>query len=194
VNATVGSNLMFRRARRHAPLHPTSAGGANVNFLVNEGQERVEAAYRGNYRRLAEIKRRYDPDNVFHINQLYGQPGQELVAAAGQRACLQLAAMEQDPFPHAGQAVTGAVLAGDAGARAVIGDRNLERAGLVPDHDRDLGGPGMLQGVGESLLDDVEHREIDTGGQGIGFALDAQVYRQARGADLGRQCVKVAEV
>ena len=50
-------------------LHPTSAGGAYVNFLMNEGQERVKAAYRGNYHRLAQIKRRYDPDNIFHINQ-----------------------------------------------------------------------------------------------------------------------------
>jgi FAD/FMN-containing dehydrogenase len=50
-------------------LHPTSAGGAYVNFLMEEGQDRVRAAYRGNYDRLARIKRRYDPDNVFHINQ-----------------------------------------------------------------------------------------------------------------------------
>jgi FAD/FMN-containing dehydrogenase len=50
-------------------LHPTSAGGAYVNFLMNEGQDRVKAAYRGNYHRLAEIKHRYDPGNVFHINQ-----------------------------------------------------------------------------------------------------------------------------
>jgi FAD/FMN-containing dehydrogenase len=50
-------------------LHPTSAGGAYVNFLMNEGQDRVMASYRGNYQRLAELKRRYDPDNVFHINQ-----------------------------------------------------------------------------------------------------------------------------
>jgi FAD/FMN-containing dehydrogenase len=50
-------------------LHPTSAGGAYVNFMMDEGQDRVRAAYRGNYERLAEIKRRYDPDNVFHINQ-----------------------------------------------------------------------------------------------------------------------------
>jgi FAD/FMN-containing dehydrogenase len=50
-------------------LHPTSAGGAYVNFLMNEGQERVQAAYRSNYNRLAQIKGRYDPDNVFHINQ-----------------------------------------------------------------------------------------------------------------------------
>ena len=50
-------------------LHPTSAGGAYVNFLMDEGQDRVKAAYRGNYDRLAQIKERYDPDNVFHINQ-----------------------------------------------------------------------------------------------------------------------------
>ncbi|HEY7144940.1 MAG TPA: FAD-binding oxidoreductase [Streptosporangiaceae bacterium] len=50
-------------------LHPHSAGGAYVNFLMNEGQDRVKAAYRGNYDRLAQVKRRYDPENVFHVNQ-----------------------------------------------------------------------------------------------------------------------------
>jgi FAD/FMN-containing dehydrogenase len=50
-------------------LHPTSAGGGYVNFLMEEGQDRVQAAYRGNYGRLAQVKGRYDPDNTFHINQ-----------------------------------------------------------------------------------------------------------------------------
>jgi FAD/FMN-containing dehydrogenase len=50
-------------------LHPTSAGGAYVNFLMDEGQDRVRASYRGNYERLAQVKRRYDPANVFHVNQ-----------------------------------------------------------------------------------------------------------------------------
>jgi len=50
-------------------LHPTSAGGAYVNFMMNEGQDRVKASYLGNYDRLAQVKRRYDPDNVFHVNQ-----------------------------------------------------------------------------------------------------------------------------
>jgi FAD/FMN-containing dehydrogenase len=36
---------------------------------MDEGQDRVKASYRGNYDRLAQIKNRYDPDNVFHINQ-----------------------------------------------------------------------------------------------------------------------------
>ena len=50
-------------------LHATSAGGAYVNFLGDEGEERVRAAYRGNHERLTRIKRRYDPDNTFHLNQ-----------------------------------------------------------------------------------------------------------------------------
>jgi FAD/FMN-containing dehydrogenase len=50
-------------------LHPTSAGGGYVNFLMNEGQDRVKASYRGNYDRLAQVKDRYDPDNTFHVNQ-----------------------------------------------------------------------------------------------------------------------------
>ena len=49
--------------------HPYSAGGAYINFLMHEGQDRVEASYRDNYRRLTEIKAAYDPDNVFRINQ-----------------------------------------------------------------------------------------------------------------------------
>jgi hypothetical protein len=49
--------------------HPYSAGGAYINFLMHEGQDRVQASYRDNYRRLTEIKAAYDRDNVFHINQ-----------------------------------------------------------------------------------------------------------------------------
>jgi FAD/FMN-containing dehydrogenase len=50
-------------------LHPHSMPGAYVNFMMDEGQERVRATYRDNYGRLAQIKRRYDPANVFHVNQ-----------------------------------------------------------------------------------------------------------------------------
>jgi hypothetical protein len=50
-------------------LHPHSAGGAYVNMMMDEGQERVRASYRDNYDRLARIKATYDPDNVFRINQ-----------------------------------------------------------------------------------------------------------------------------
>jgi len=50
-------------------LHPTSAGRAYINFMMDEGEDRIRAAYRGNYDRLAQIERRYDPENTFHINQ-----------------------------------------------------------------------------------------------------------------------------
>jgi hypothetical protein len=50
-------------------LHPYSAGGAYVNMMMDEGQERVRASYRGNYDRLARVKAVYDPGNDFRINQ-----------------------------------------------------------------------------------------------------------------------------
>jgi FAD/FMN-containing dehydrogenase len=53
----------------HEALHPFSAGGAYVNMMMDEGQERVKASYGRNYDRLAKIKAEYDPGNVFHVNQ-----------------------------------------------------------------------------------------------------------------------------
>jgi len=50
-------------------LHPYSAGGAYVNMMMDEGEARVIAAYRDNYSRLAAIKAKYDPKNLFRINQ-----------------------------------------------------------------------------------------------------------------------------
>ncbi len=50
-------------------VHPYSAGGAYVNFMMQEGSERVRATYRENYDRLVEVKGRYDPTNLFHVNQ-----------------------------------------------------------------------------------------------------------------------------
>lgn len=50
-------------------LHPYSAGGAYVNFMMDEGEEGVQATYRGHYERLAAIKAKYDPGNVFRVNQ-----------------------------------------------------------------------------------------------------------------------------
>ncbi len=50
-------------------LHPYSAGGAYVNMMMDEGEDRVRASYRDNYARLAQIKRTYDPENLFRVNQ-----------------------------------------------------------------------------------------------------------------------------
>jgi FAD/FMN-containing dehydrogenase len=50
-------------------LHPYSAGGAYVNFMMEESVDRIQATYRGNYQRLAALKARYDPGNLFRVNQ-----------------------------------------------------------------------------------------------------------------------------
>ena len=50
-------------------VHPHSAGGAYVNFMMEEGGSRIKATYRDNYARLASIKKKYDPTNFFHVNQ-----------------------------------------------------------------------------------------------------------------------------
>lgn len=50
-------------------LHPYSAGAAYVNFMMEEGQDRIQATYGENYPRLAAIKSKYDPENFFRVNQ-----------------------------------------------------------------------------------------------------------------------------
>jgi hypothetical protein len=50
-------------------IHPYSSGGAYTNFMMNEGQDRIKASYKGNYERLVKIKKKYDPDNFFSVNQ-----------------------------------------------------------------------------------------------------------------------------
>lgn len=50
-------------------MHPYSAGGGYVNMMMEEGEARVKAAYSDNYARLAQVKARYDPHNLFHVNQ-----------------------------------------------------------------------------------------------------------------------------
>ena len=48
---------------------PFAMGSVYINFMPEDESDRVEGAYGANYRRLAEIKRRYDPDNLFRMNQ-----------------------------------------------------------------------------------------------------------------------------
>jgi FAD/FMN-containing dehydrogenase len=55
-----------------AALHPYSAGGAYINMMMDEadeGQDRVRASYGEHYDRLRQIKRKYDPNNLFRVNQ-----------------------------------------------------------------------------------------------------------------------------
>ena len=53
-------------------LHPHSAQGAYVNFMMDEGEDRIRATYRDNYQRLAQTKGKWDPENVFRLNQNIG--------------------------------------------------------------------------------------------------------------------------
>jgi len=48
---------------------PFASGGVYVNFLTDDEGDRVRSAYGGNYDRLAKVKRKYDPDNLFRTNQ-----------------------------------------------------------------------------------------------------------------------------
>ena len=50
-------------------LHPYTLGGAYVNFMMEEGEDRIRATYGDNYDRLVAIKHRYDPTNFFRVNQ-----------------------------------------------------------------------------------------------------------------------------
>ena len=62
-------NIVWARDS-NAAMRPYATGGVYLNFIGDEGQDRIRAAYgEENYRRLAEIKAQYDPDNVFRGNQ-----------------------------------------------------------------------------------------------------------------------------
>jgi hypothetical protein len=50
-------------------LHPFSSGGVYLNFIMDEGQQRIEASYKDNYKRLTSIKKKYDSNNFFRVNQ-----------------------------------------------------------------------------------------------------------------------------
>jgi hypothetical protein len=66
-----------------ASLRPFSTGGVYVNFLGNEGQDRVKAAYGADkYERLVALKNKYDPTNFFRLNQNI-EPTKSLLATSG---------------------------------------------------------------------------------------------------------------
>ena len=48
---------------------PYATGGLYVNFMTEEDQEKVTSAYGHNYERLAQLKKQYDPTNLFRTNQ-----------------------------------------------------------------------------------------------------------------------------
>jgi len=53
----------------YAAIRPHSAAGGYVNFMADDDQDRIRDNYKGNYERLVAIKKKYDPGNLFHMNQ-----------------------------------------------------------------------------------------------------------------------------
>ena len=97
----------------------------------------------------------------------------------GSPAGVEAAAVEGDPLAHADQAVAAA----DRRVRracAVVGDLELERVGAVADADRRVRVAGVLERVGQRLLDDPVRRQLDPDGQLAPLALDAKLDRKAR--------------
>ena len=60
---------------------PLSSAGVYVNYLGTEGDERVRDAYGANYTRLVAMKQKYDPHNLFRLNQNI-RPAQRSQSAA----------------------------------------------------------------------------------------------------------------
>ena len=56
-------------------MAPYSTGGTYVNFMTDD-EDRARAAYGANYERLARLKKRYDPTNLFRMNQNVPPDGQ----------------------------------------------------------------------------------------------------------------------
>jgi FAD/FMN-containing dehydrogenase len=74
--ADTAANIEWGR-RYFEAVAPYAEEGGYVNFMSGDDQGRVRANYRQNYDRLAETKRRYDPDNLFRMNQNIAPGGSE---------------------------------------------------------------------------------------------------------------------
>jgi hypothetical protein len=80
--ANGGRITQWTRAYSQA-LYPFALNGGYVNFLMgDEAGDRVRATYRDNYSRLVDVKRRYDPDNVFRVNHNIDPRASAAAAAA----------------------------------------------------------------------------------------------------------------
>ena len=53
----------------YAATAPLSEEGGYINFMAGDDQDRIKVNYGGNYSRLVDVKRAYDPENLFHVNQ-----------------------------------------------------------------------------------------------------------------------------
>jgi hypothetical protein len=53
----------------YSAIRPHSDAGGYINFMADDDQGRIRDNYKGNYDKLASIKKKYDAGNLFHMNQ-----------------------------------------------------------------------------------------------------------------------------
>jgi hypothetical protein len=53
----------------YAATAPHSEEGGYINFMADDDQDRIRDNYKDNYDRLVQLKQKYDPGNLFHLNQ-----------------------------------------------------------------------------------------------------------------------------
>ena len=58
----------------YAATAPLSEEGGYINYMAGDDQDRIRASYRGNDARLVEVKRKWDPDNLFRVRDPYESP------------------------------------------------------------------------------------------------------------------------
>jgi hypothetical protein len=68
-------------------IRPFSSGGYSLNFLGDEGEDTIKAAFGANYDRLAAIKRKYDPENFFRLNQNIKPQANDMLSATKVGSC-----------------------------------------------------------------------------------------------------------
>jgi len=102
----------------------------------------------------------------------------------------QLAVVEADPLLHADQAVPAAVSVG--AVRAAVDDLQLELRGRPAHGDRGRRGAGVLDRIGERLLDDAVGGQVDAGRQRARLALDGERDGESGGARALDEAVELA--
>jgi FAD/FMN-containing dehydrogenase len=66
--ATAATHTDWAR-QTSAAIRPFASGGVYVNYLGEEGADRIKAAYGPKYEKLVAVKKKYDPTNLFRVNQ-----------------------------------------------------------------------------------------------------------------------------
>ena len=69
VDAATASTHTDWARQTSAAIRPFTSGGVYVNYLGEEGADRIKAAYGPKYEKLVEVKKKYDPNNLFRVNQ-----------------------------------------------------------------------------------------------------------------------------